>query len=128
MWPMLIAAGAGALLNAQKQKAQQQAEANAMEANAEAIRYSPWTKMNPGMMQGSGGSQTAALAEGALSGAMFGSQFGGGGGMGAIMGAPASAGPSGGGGTPWSGLNQNYYKKPNLYNTQPGQSSGFALA
>ena len=43
-----------------------------MLANAEAIRYSPWTKMNPEMMGKEAGSPLLGAASGALGGAMQG--------------------------------------------------------
>ncbi len=76
IWPMLIAAGIGALSSMKQNDDQRKNEANAMEANAEAIRYSPWTGMKPGMMSSQVGSGLAAGLQGGLGGAMFGSQFG----------------------------------------------------
>lgn len=106
MLPLLIGAGVGGLMGMMKDKAAREAEANAMEANATQIKYSPWTGMKADIQAGGAHSPLMAGAEGAMSGAMFGSQFGGAGGMGAAAGAPAP--------TPWAGMGssrraQNFY-------------------
>lgn len=78
MWPMLLAAGGGALLGMENQKYKVAQQKDNMLANAEALRYSPWTHMNPGMMKADTNSPLMAAAQGGLTGAMMGSQFGGG--------------------------------------------------
>lgn len=107
-WPILAAMAGGALLGAAKSKAQREADANAMELNAEQMKYSPWTGMKTDMRSAGPNSMIASVGEGALSGAMFGSQFGGGG-MGGMMGGGDAMGAAGAG-----MAKQNMYK-PNNY-------------
>jgi hypothetical protein len=121
MLPLLIGAGVGMLKGAMDAKAQREAQANNMQANAAALQYSPWTKMNPGMMAGGADPALSNMFEGAVGGAMQGSQF-----MGGAAAPAAAAMPKAT--SPWSGMNQNYFKKQNLYNAQPGQTSGFMLS
>lgn len=77
MWPLLALSAGGAVLGYENQKYKQEQQKQNMLANAEALRYSPWTRMNPGMMKADVGSPMMGIAQGALSGAMMGSQFGG---------------------------------------------------
>jgi hypothetical protein len=60
----------------QQAKSKQKAEQANMMANAEAMKYSPWTGMNPGMMQASGGSPALAGLSGGLQGAVSGAGLG----------------------------------------------------
>lgn len=99
MLPLLIGAGIGGLMGMMKDKAAREAEANAMDANAVQMRYSPWTGMKANMMAGQAHSPLMAAGEGAMSGAMFGSQFGGQGGMGSAMGAES----------PWAAMGKKRY-------------------
>lgn len=74
-WVAVSLAGVGAGASYLNNKAKQKQESANMMANAEAMRYSPWTGMKPQMMGRSTGSDTASIMQGGLQGAMFGSQF-----------------------------------------------------
>jgi hypothetical protein len=76
MNPALIAGGVGTLAGDANNTYKRNQENANIGANAEALRYSPWTHMNPGMMKAQTGSDAMAAAQGGLAGAMFGSQFG----------------------------------------------------
>jgi hypothetical protein len=84
MWPMLALAGGSALLSAMQasNKAKQDAatQRSNMLANAEQMRYSPWSGMSASFMPGQalespGGAALGAGLQGGLQGAMFGQQF-----------------------------------------------------
>lgn len=75
MNPTLALGGAGVLAGEENNKYKRQQEQSNMLANAEALRYSPWTHMNPGMMKAGVGSDLMAGMQGGLAGAMMGSQF-----------------------------------------------------
>ncbi len=68
-------AAASMLQNASQQKEQRNANANAMDANAAQMQYSPWTGMKANMMgpqaTGGAGATLGAGVNGALMGAMF---------------------------------------------------------
>lgn len=75
-WVAVGVAGASALMGASQAKQKQKAEQAGMIANAEQIRYSPWTGMNASIQGPSGANDpTAAGLQGALGGAMMGQQF-----------------------------------------------------
>lgn len=82
MAPWLVMGGLGLAKGLMDSGAQRKAEKRNMMANATAIEMSPWTGMNPGMMQGSASNPLGAALGGAVQGgtmgAMFGQQFGGG--------------------------------------------------
>ncbi|MFN9972340.1 MAG: hypothetical protein ACK58T_20865 [Phycisphaerae bacterium] len=64
------------LMGAQQAKQKQKAEQAGMIANAEQIRYSPWTGMNANIQGPSGANDPGAAAlQGALGGAMQGMQI-----------------------------------------------------
>lgn len=71
MVPLLIAAGMAAL-NYEQNKEKQKQEQQNMLANSEAMKYSPWTKMNPQMMGHNAQTGLAAAAQGGLAGYMQG--------------------------------------------------------
>lgn len=92
MIPLVVMAGMAAM-GAIQAKQKQEAEKQQMLANAEQIRYSPWTGMKSNVKGPSGGnSQMMGAAQGALGGYMMGQQFGGGGTPGATK--PTMAAPS----------------------------------
>lgn len=76
MFPLLLGALAGGALGMANNAAQRKAQSANMMANAEAIRMSPWTGQNPGMMNAQPSSFIGDVAGGAMGGAMFGQQFG----------------------------------------------------
>lgn len=88
MIPLMVG---GAVMSKMQGDAQRDAENKAMFANAEMMRYSPWTGMKTSMMKPTASSEIMDMGKGALSGAMFAQGLGGGGAAGA-------AGAGGGGG------------------------------
>ena len=71
-WMIPVAmAGMGAMDAADKRNQQR----SQMKANAEAMKYSPWTGMKPEMMGMSGPSEMGGAMQGGLSGAMMMDQF-----------------------------------------------------
>lgn len=70
-----VTAALGAYSSGRQASAQQDAEKRNMLANAEALRYSPWTGMNPGMQKSSGVDAGGAALTGGLGGALSGAQF-----------------------------------------------------
>lgn len=70
MWPMLAAMAAGSLMGAAKNKSERQAAAADMAANAEQIRYSPWTHMASQMKAAPAMSLTGDMLQGGVTGAM----------------------------------------------------------
>lgn len=74
--PALALGGAGVLVGDQNAEFKRKQQQDNMLANAEAIRYSPWTGMKPGMMKADVDSPFMNMMQGGLTGAMMGSQFG----------------------------------------------------
>jgi hypothetical protein len=70
MIPLAMAAFGAMDANAKRDDQRRQ-----IKANAEAMKYSPWTGMKPEMMSMSGPSELGGAAQGALSGAMMMDQF-----------------------------------------------------
>jgi hypothetical protein len=108
-WIMVGVAGASALMSHQQAKEKQAQEKANMLANAEQIRYSPWTGMKTDIKGATAGSPMAAAAQGGLSGAMMGQQFSKG--FGAKP-APAPTGadaPNGGYSAPTDGVAKDPY-------------------
>jgi hypothetical protein len=103
-WVAVGVAAVGATSSYMNNKAKQKHEEDAMKANAEAMRYSPWTGMKPQMMGKTSGSDIAAIMQGGVGGAMMGSQFrGAGGGSGETPVTPDAGGNSPLGGNEMAG-------------------------
>jgi hypothetical protein len=88
--------GLGLIQGQQKQKA----DKNAALANAEVMRYSPWTGMKADMKQVDGGQALMGAAQGALGGAMQGANF-----SKAAPSAPMTPPPAGGG-SAWDSMSK----------------------
>lgn len=75
-WVAVGMGTASALMGANQAKQKQKTEQASMIANAEQIRYSPWTGMNASIQGPSGANDPGAAAlQGAVGGAMMGQQF-----------------------------------------------------
>lgn len=119
-----IMAAAGAIKGAQANSAQKKAEKSNMNANAEVMRYSPWTGMNAQFIQAQP-HQSDFMAglhgggQGFMGGMGMGGQFGGG-----AAAKPADLGGAQsmvqGSGSPWAGMSQQYQKKPNMFGNYSG--------
>lgn len=78
--PIAMAAGS-ALMGAQKAKQEREAQRSNMMANAEQMRYSPWSGMSASFMPGQAlesplGAAIGGGMQGAVQGMQFGKQFG----------------------------------------------------
>lgn len=75
---MMLSSALGGGMGMMNQKAAKEKDYRNQMANAEMMRYSPWSGMSTSYKGADAGSNAGAIGQGALSGAMFGSQFGGG--------------------------------------------------
>lgn len=74
---MLAGSALGAGTGLLNQKAQKEKDYRDMMANAEMMRYSPWTMMKTGYMGATAPSTIGSLLQGGVAGAMQGQKFGG---------------------------------------------------
>lgn len=74
-WVIAGVAAAGAINGSLQAKAARDREKRSQMANATAIEMSPWTHVNPGMMENKAGSELTGAMSGGLSGAVTGAMM-----------------------------------------------------